>query len=178
MSDSDRYAAERYNPNLAHCRDLSLSFNGERLRMWGGETDYWYPAVSGVPDGTGQFDYSIERQKQRNRGPIPQGVYWIRPDELWENAWYKRASVAAWGNYRITIHPFVTTETYGRGGFFIHGGSVPGSIGCIDLTSKMNEFAQNLTRESGLRRCQLHLHVSYPSAPGDYSISDHGVRHV
>ena len=38
----------------------------------------------------------------------------------------------AWGNYRITIHPFTTTETYGRGGFFIHGGDQLGSAGCID----------------------------------------------
>jgi hypothetical protein len=127
-----------------------------------GSKQYSYPAVSGSPDSRGGFDYSATRQRTRNAGPIPEGVYWIRPDELWENAWYKRASVGAWGDYRITIHPFTTTTTFGRGGFFIHGGATRGSIGCIDLTSNMNSFAQDLIKESGLRKCQIHLTVEYP----------------
>lgn len=176
MAENDKYASERYDPNLAHCNDLSLHFDGSSLRMEGGSKEYSYPAVSGKPDSRGQFDYSKVRQQQRNTGPIPEGIYWIRPDQLWENAWYKRASTAAWGNYRITIHPFEKTQTFGRGGFFIHGGTVRGSIGCIDLTSKMDQFAQDLTRESGLRECQIHLTVSYPSPPGDYPLPDDRIR--
>jgi len=152
-SPNDRYSAERYDPNLSNCTSLSLHFNGTRLEMRGGSKGYSYPAVSGTPDSGSSFDYSPARQRMRNSGPIPEGVYWIRPDELWENAWYKRASTEAWGNYRITIHPFTTTTTFGRGGFFIHGGSVRGSIGCIDLTSNMNMFAHDLTREAGVRIC-------------------------
>ena len=34
------------------------------------------------------------------------------------------------------------TDTFGRGGFSIHGGDVPGSAGCIDLTSGMPGFAE------------------------------------
>jgi hypothetical protein len=41
---------------------------------------------------------------------------------------------------RYTIHPYISTETYGRGGFFIHGGDAPGSIGCIDLWDHMEDF--------------------------------------
>ena len=159
---SDRYSSERYNPGLSHCTSLSLYFDGSRLVMRGGSKQYSYSAVSGFPGSRGNFDYSPARQRLRNAGPIPEGVYWIRPDELWTNAWYKRASTAAWGNYRITIHPFISTTTFGRGGFFVHGGSVRGSIGCIDLTSDMNSFAHDLTREAGVRECQIHLTVNYP----------------
>ncbi|MEZ5601109.1 MAG: DUF2778 domain-containing protein [Candidatus Competibacteraceae bacterium] len=75
-------------------------------------------------------------------GPIPQGIYWIRPDELddnWLNCRLSDRFANAWGRYRISIHPF-TTETFGRGGFFIHGGATPGSAGCIDLTNHMDRF--------------------------------------
>jgi hypothetical protein len=34
----------------------------------------------------------------------------------------------------------VLAETYGRSGFFIHGGLSYSSIGCIDLTSPSNEI--------------------------------------
>jgi hypothetical protein len=105
-----------------------ILFNGTKLTIKGTGYSQSYSAVSGQRIN-GNFEYSIERQKQRLSGPIPAGSFWIRPDELWTNAWYKRGSYASWGNYRITIHPRKGTETYGRGGFFIHGGNTPGSIG-------------------------------------------------
>lgn len=138
------YAAERYWPNPAGIRSsLRLSFNGGSLRMPAyGET---YRAVSGRHTRAG-FDYSVDRQRLPNEGPIPEGTYWVAPSELWDNAWYKAAPTSAWGNYRLTIHPFPETETYGRGGFFIHGGRVPGSAGCIDLWQDMDRFAADLRR--------------------------------
>jgi hypothetical protein len=155
------YSGERYNPTLAHCSELTLYFNGTSLIMRGGKNVYTYAAVSGKPN-RGRFDYSKENQKQRNSGPIPEGVYWIRPDELWENAWYKVAPRGSWGNYRITIHPFQTTETHTRGGFFIHGGTEAGSAGCIDLTGEMDRFVADLKKElKGIETCQIHLFVSY-----------------
>ncbi len=164
---ADRYTDERYDPTLAHCSALILHFDGRELILRGGKIFHTYKAVSGRPIN-GKFDYSVEAQKQKNRGPIPEGVYWIRPDEFWENAWYKPAPVDAWGNYRITIHPFTTTETYKRGGFFIHGGSTPGSAGCIDLTSEMDQFYRDLKVEvAGIETCQIHLFVQYPQL-GDY----------
>ena len=120
-----------------------------------------YPAVSGKADPGGFFDYGISEQKKFDEGPIPEGSYWITPSELWKNAWYKRAPVAGWGNYRITIHPFVLTNTYGRGGLFIHGGARPGSSGCIDLTSHMDQFVQDLVREAGTRECHVSVTADY-----------------
>ena len=48
----------------------------------------------------------------------------------------------AWGDYRIPITPQSGTNTYGRGGFYVHGGGVAGSIGCIDLTTKIDDFTK------------------------------------
>jgi len=38
------------------------------------------------------------------------------------------------------LHPTTGTATLGREGFSIHGGSYPGSAGCIDLTTQMSPF--------------------------------------
>ncbi|HIU65485.1 MAG TPA: peptidoglycan-binding protein [Candidatus Enterousia avicola] len=46
-----------------------------------------------------------------------------------------------WGKHRVWLEPSKETDTYGRGGFSIHGGEEPGSAGCIDLTSEMPAFA-------------------------------------
>jgi hypothetical protein len=48
----------------------------------------------------------------------------------------------AWGDFRLPITKKGDTETYGRGSFYIHGGGIPGSIGCIDLTIGMNDFVK------------------------------------
>jgi hypothetical protein len=76
-----------------------------------------------------------------------------------------------WGTHRITIHPFTRTETHGRGGFFIHGGTSAGSAGCIDLTSNMASFARRLAAYKPInegRVCgpsatphKVRLHVRY-----------------
>ena len=161
---TDKYAKERYDPALAHCTSLELAFDGRHLTMRGGRKTCTYPAVSGraLPDG--KFDYSQATQKRGFSGPIPEGKYWIRPDELWELVWWKKPFVNenAWGKYRIAIHPFTTTVTFKRGGFFIHGGTIPGSAGCIDLTSHMIKFVNDLKKEGALRKCQIHLRVDYP----------------
>jgi hypothetical protein len=164
MSD---YREERYDPSFAHCRNLSLVFDGSWLKLLGAQALHVYPAVSGRPiegGGRARFEYDAARQRLSDEGPIPAGVYWIRPDELWENAWYRPAPTSAWGNYRIAIHPFRTTGTHGRGGFFIHGGDAPGSAGCIDLWRHMDSFVSDLRRELTTDQlCQIHLRVRYAS---------------
>lgn len=123
-----------------------------------GEVSGSVPAASGKLLN-GQFDYSKERQKIPNQGPIPEGNYWINPAELDDNTWNPFVSYDSWGNFRITIHPFTNTETFGRGGFFIHGGSTAGSAGCIDLIGSMDAFASFLKQ---YKNCKIQLKVSYP----------------
>jgi len=132
--------------------------------MTGSGVDRSWDAVSGKPHG-GSFDYSAAAQHARGEGPIPEGLYWIDPRQLvdLEDRWfYGLLYEKAWGTDRVTIHPYPDTETYGRGGFFIHGGTEPGSAGCIDLTTQMRSFASQM-KSSTPRGAFVKLNVRYPS---------------
>ena len=166
MSEN-KYASERFSPKAPACGKsvITLLFNGKELILTGGiktKKVYTYTADSGKPNELGRFSYSKERQKTPYKGPIPEGEYWINPKEFWENAWYKSASESAWGSHRITIHPYPKSKTYGRGGFFIHGGDIPGSAGCIDLTTNISQFYKDIKKEiNGNTNCYIVLKVKY-----------------
>ncbi len=71
MPDADKYAAERYNPTLAHCHSSSLLFDGSNLSLFASnKLIRTYRVVSGTPTGAKQgtnepiFEYSQTRQKQ------------------------------------------------------------------------------------------------------------------
>jgi hypothetical protein len=130
--------------------------------MTGGKRSYFYWAVSGHPSPDGRFDYSLDRQQKSQEGPIPEGDYWLQPSQMWTNRWYNVAPTAAWGVHRITIHVFPTTMTFKRGGFFIHGGTHPGSAGCINLHGGMENFVRELQDEvKADRDCFILLKVRY-----------------
>lgn len=163
----DKYAGERYDPSLGVCSDIELTFDGQYLRMLIGNGDqYHYPAVSGVQGEQGGFDYSIGAQMGGVGGPIPEGEYWVNPEEIWENGLFKRGSTDSWGDYRLTIHPHTTTVTYKHGGFFIHGGKSFGSKGCIDLAYSINKFVSDIRKRVGQRECQIPLTVDYGNTKG------------
>lgn len=165
MSDRD-YSTEFRRPGLPRCgkSPASLKFDGKWLELRSGAYRGAFPAVSGKPKSDGSFDYSVARQKLPFVGPIPEGRYWINPEDLWENAFYKvRTPRAAWGDYRITLRIFPGTKTWGRGGFFIHGGYVRGSAGCIDLTSVMNTFVDRVKSVASRKNCYILLNVNYQS---------------
>ena len=80
--------------------------------------------------------------KKRNEGPIPPGDYTINtsdlsnPDtlgDIFRQFNYKPWFFHDWGDWRVPIMPDKGTNTLLRGGFFLHGGSRPGSAGCIDV---------------------------------------------
>ena len=97
------------------------------------------------------------------------------PSEMVTNGWkHPFMSHSAWGDYRIIIHPYPSTETYGRGGMFIHGGDTPGSAGCVDLWDAMDTFVQDLNTEIGTNTdCMIPLRVQY-DGPGDYNLPPAG----
>ena len=66
------------------------------------------------------------------QGPIPLGTYTLNPKEITEGGWLRNLT-GDWGKYRAPLHPVDGTKTFGRAGFFIHGGKEPGSAGCIDV---------------------------------------------
>jgi peptidoglycan hydrolase-like protein with peptidoglycan-binding domain len=51
----------------------------------------------------------------------------------------------AWGNFRLPITKKNGTETFGRGSFYLHGGGIAGSIGCIDLVDRIDDFVHYYT---------------------------------
>lgn len=69
-----------------------------------------------------------------NRGPIPPGTYSLNPTQIGEGG-FLRNLLGDWGQYRAPLSPDSATNTYGRDGFFLHGGKTPGSAGCIDIGS-------------------------------------------
>ncbi|WP_156816427.1 tlde1 domain-containing protein [Oceanimonas smirnovii] len=91
--------------------------------------------------GTGSClnNSSVKCQSTSWEGPLPVGRYIVKPEELsspglLKNT-YRNIRHGDWGNWRIRLHPKEGEdfELYGRDGFFLHGGSLLGSAGCIDI---------------------------------------------
>jgi len=140
------------------CKVTHLADSGKAISSWN--------AVSGLP-GT-----SVEDQGEKGKGPLPEGTYTINPSEvqyrldevpiivpnpsnaassitvwvyshpLWAHSERERV---AWGDYRTNLHPDPGTDLRGRDPdkFFIHGGDVPGSRGCIDLAGVDHFYLMN-----------------------------------
>ncbi|HBP26955.1 MAG TPA: hypothetical protein DD611_03165 [Alphaproteobacteria bacterium] len=120
-------------------------FDGKTLAVYDeGEKIVDFEAVSGKPGYQ-----SSQYQNKKDTGPIPEGTYVARKKDFQNRDDYgpiKRytswpGGEHGWGKHRVWLEPSKETNTYGRGGFSIHGGEEPGSAGCIDLTSEMPGFA-------------------------------------
>ena len=155
--DIIRHALFNPRPSLAVCHEdtthASLYFDGETLYWQQPGYSISWRAYSGVRELWEKKNFSVEAQKMRDKGPLPEGVYMVpqaryqkRPEELWESTlgWIGRGKwkwgYSAWGDHRIWLEPQSGTELYGRSNFSIHGGTSPGSAGCIDLVEGMPEF--------------------------------------
>lgn len=152
---------------------LLLMFNGSLLIFRVVEKNqilrFSYKAVSGRPLEDGSFEYSKQRQKMEKIGPIPEGEYYINPQEIQyaddRTMIDKVAGLVgvvvnrggtmpggkfAWGIGRVWIHPqSVIIDGVLRTNFSIHGGTDAGSAGCIDLTSNDKPFFDTLEKYKG-----------------------------
>ena len=71
-------------------------------------------------------------------------------------------SQISWGNFRAPIIVAKGTNTFGRGSFYLHGGTLPGSHGCIDLAGEMDDFAKFYgTWLASTRKNSISLNVDY-----------------
>ena len=119
-----------------------LFFDGSSLTWMAddGSTMTW-EAVSGELEN-GMTNPALQIEK--DRGPVPEGDYFVdfRSTVQRQDLDILRSQVkypqSSWGNYFVAIHPRQLPS--GRGGFFIHGGDVPGSKGCIDLHRNNDSF--------------------------------------
>jgi hypothetical protein len=69
-------------------------------------------------------------------GPIPPGGYTIDTTQLSNPGPMGdilRNLLGDWGDWRVPVAANPGTDTFGRGGFFLHGGWSPGSAGCLDI---------------------------------------------
>lgn len=102
----------------------------------------------------------------KDMGLIPVGIYYISPQELEAagalvNLGRLAAYRADWGSFRVPQHPDTSTVTYGRSGFFLHGGVRKSSAGCIDVGGGVlgDEGTRKLVQAISSRQRDLVLEV-------------------
>lgn len=75
-------------------------------------------------------------ERLKGKGPIPSRDFIIDVNKLTNPGIIGdilRNTRGDWGDWRVPIEPCSWTNTFGRSGFFLHGGREPGSAGCIDI---------------------------------------------
>lgn len=118
-----------------------MDFDGFELRV-SGAIPLTVPAVSGLratnPKSGGVDWTGSDKQDEPNKGPIPEGKYYLEPSEVET----KGFPSGPWGNYRTRLHESWTTAvwrsatTERTAGFFLHqDGGNDGTAGCIGLSS-------------------------------------------
>ena len=150
-----------------------IDFNGSQVDVVGTpSTSYSAPAVSGlmshhpvaVADGRDYTD--PQYQDVPDKGPIPEGNYYIIPSESESNPPVS-FSVGAWGRHRSPLRETVGTEisrmvaTSRTGGFYLHeDANHNGTAGCIGIANA----ADNAAIHQLIRANEGHIpvHVSYP----------------
>ncbi len=95
-----------------------------------GRLPYSIPASSGNPE-CGCDETTV------NKGPIPTGNYYLYKNNLTNPGFIgdiaRTLRGGDWGDWRVPLVPTSGTRTFGRSGFFLHGGFKKGSAGCIDV---------------------------------------------
>ncbi len=125
-------------------KTLSIYENNKPIMSW--------DAVSG-----NKGYQTPEFQSMKDKGTIPEGTYVARQQSLQGITIYGSTmglvgvgtwpgGQPSWGKSRIALEASTSTNTYGRGGFYVHGGWTAGSNGCIDLTENMADFTQWLKK--------------------------------
>ncbi|REL27046.1 DUF2778 domain-containing protein [Thalassotalea euphylliae] len=113
---------------------MIFSIEARKLYVQSSTFSGTYPATSGR--GECRNNNSKSCQKAEWQGPIPVGNYIIRSSDLSDPGIIgdlARNTRGDWGDWRVRLIPATGTQTYGRKGFFLHGGSKSGSAGCIDI---------------------------------------------
>lgn len=142
-----------------------LYFNGKQLTYEkdGSARLFWHAE-------SGRRGYqSKQYQHTPYVGPIPEGRYEVRQDRFqsfdekpkqfrgiedvkqhplakailgWAGGGSWKGGRDSWGNHRIWLEPSASNNMGERGNMAIHGGTTPGSGGCVDLGNEMDDFAQ------------------------------------
>jgi RHS repeat-associated protein len=113
----------------------ALTFDMDRGLLWvdtGAGAPYSLKVESGRPGAINDR----AQASSRNTGPLPPGLYDVDMSQLTDPGRVGdllRNLRGDWGDWRVPLVPLPGTNTFGRSGFFIHGGTLPGSAGCVDI---------------------------------------------
>jgi hypothetical protein len=143
-----------------------MDFDGFTLTL-SGSVSYAAPAVSGLkannPKAGGQDWTHPDHQWEPNKGPIPEGEYYVEPAEVETTGF----DPAGWGHFRTRLHASMLTTAQIRltsdreGGFFVHkDGGNNGTAGCIGIESDAdNKVVHGYIGTNGAR---IPVFVDYP----------------
>ena len=133
------YTPPNQDPQASVTKSASLYYSpaNQILSVYPGQpgrSSYFMEATSGRPDCIG-CDASTP-----NKGPIPNGNYTLKaqelsdPNFLWDIFRNLAPIIGAdWGDWRVPLTPDPGTDALGRTRLFLHGGSIKGTAGCIDV---------------------------------------------
>ena len=172
-------------------KSLKWLSNGSVINSWratsgvnllNAEPNEWLTLAKNI------FSSNKEKSKLKEFGPTPEGEYYVGKLQssklgktnpfidfikvIFQSGQSKHdwntdtaGSRISWGYYRATITPKSGTNTYGRGSFYVHGGALPASHGCIDLTSSMDDFAKFYSSwATKYKKNRIPLRVKYSSS--------------
>ena len=135
-----------------------MVFDGKRLNVYDqyGNRLYTTNATSGKNGHTAPM-----YQGEEDTGPIPERQFEIIPEELdnpglvtdfvretgFAALWHQgELKFTDWGDWRIRLHE--KEDTLGRSGFFLHGGIITGSRGCIEYRGWSDPELEKLIQDS------------------------------
>lgn len=140
----------------------TLKYNGRTLTLFAddGTVKWQGSATSGRPGATSAD------QRRESFGPIPEGTYAtgrIFNEHGAEKMVFRvRTLFRDYGDFRTPLTPVSGTDLQGRTGhFWLHGGSEPGSAGCIDVGMR-DASLFTLLKQIG---APVPVVVAYPSQP-------------
>ncbi|WP_299223129.1 RHS repeat-associated core domain-containing protein [uncultured Psychroserpens sp.] len=113
----------------------SLYYDGNYLSVLNSEGNTIYSTFA--TSGRGKYINQSQYQSLKNLGPIPEGTYSLGNDWDYIPKWRQLINIVNprngdWGDYNISLKPIDGNNNWGRNNFYLHGGLINGSAGCID----------------------------------------------
>jgi hypothetical protein len=162
----NNYVEERSIPKVPSCMksQVELKFDGFFLRATGTKRAFVFPAFSGKPNEDGELTIPLDVRRYPTKAQYPQVSTGFNHPRCGKTIGSKAFVIRA-QHGETTGLLFIRTRIrrpMDEVVFFIHGGSAPGSAGCIDLTANIDRFVERLTKElRGLPKCFISLTVRY-----------------
>lgn len=164
-----------------------IDFDGSEVRV-SGTSPVTYRAISGLMAHNrhaGGVDYTgPEHQYLANKGPIPEGTYYLNPSEVESNP-PGTFPTRGWGHFRTRLHETMGTNLWRRaasertGGFYLHqDADHNGTAGCIGIWEDLDNA--DIHARIRANSAQIPVHVDYPApaAPATPAAGEDAVRRL